>query len=377
MIHPDDVVAWIAQVRQHPEAAPGIIQALAARLVELDKQNEALRDELVRLSRSQEPAGNEGRAATLARRVQTLERQLELGVQIQPGDVTRSLLVFTHDGRGARLPLPSAEAWKERNDSGLVASHLRPRHMLIADDEGELLVFTDKGRAMRVDVADVGTAEVPVNYLALLPGLVLDLDESVGVVIPLPAIFGQLTLITRKGYARSFRRAEVDSLLERGLPLHSSPVDGDYLAYALPSDGRSELLIATRVGKGVRFAERLVGVQSKPAIRLDRGDVVAGAAIVSDEMTLALVSADGVAVRREMAGFGAHPSAGNRGKILTRVGEVAAITPVDEDNALWLLTAAGQLQLIRAAGLSCGPGASRGTRVARLGKDRVVALTAT
>jgi DNA gyrase/topoisomerase IV subunit A len=369
MIHPDDIAAWTAQVRQYPEAAPGIIEALAARLIELDKQNEALRDELVRLSRSREPAADEGRVATLARRVETLERQLG-----KTEVASRLLLVFTLDGRGARLPLPNADDWQERDDQSLVAGHLRPRHLLIAAKDDELLLFTDKGRVVRVNVADVGAAEAPVSYLTLLPNLALDLDESVSTVIPLPVTFDHLMLVTRKGYARSFRRAEVDSLLERKLPLHSSPIEGDYPGFILFSDGKSELLIATRTGKGIRFPERLIGVQAQPAIKLDRGDVVAGAAIVADGATLALVSADGVVARREVAGFGAHPTAGNRGRILTRIEDVAAVAPVNTQDVLWLLTAAGKLSALSAARVPSGPGASSGKSVIRLGEDRLVAL---
>jgi len=374
MIHPDDVVAWIAQVRQHPEAAPGIIEALAARLIELDKYNEALRDELVRLGRTRDVAVDEERVAALARRVQTLERQLELGVQAQPEGIARSLLIFTLDGRCARLPLPDVEVWTERDDVGLVASHLRPRHLLVAREVDELLVFSDKGRAARVNVTDVGQSEVPVDYLSLLPGLRLDLDESIGIVAPLPTTFNRLTLVTRKGYARSFRSAEVQSLLERKLPLHSSPVQGDYPAFVLFSEGRSELLIATRAGKGVRFPERLVGVQARPAIKLDRGDVVAGAAVVEDKRMIALVGADGAATRREMVGFAAHPTAGNRGKILTRISDVVAVAPVSADDVLWLLTASGKLLPIPAAQVPFGPGASSGKVVVRLGEDRVVGM---
>ena len=370
MIHPDDVAAWLAQVRQRPEAAPGIIQALAARLIELDTQNEALRDELVRLSRSREPASDEARVAALARRVQTLERQLG-----QTEAAARALLVLTLDGRGARLPLPSAQAWQGRDDHSLVASHLRSRHLLIAGEGDELLLFTDKGRAIRVNVADVGAAEAPVGYLSLLADVTLDLDEVLSAIISLPGTFNQLALVTRKGYARSFRRAEVDSLLERNLPLHSSPIEGDYPAYVLLGDGKGELLIATRMGRGVRFPERAVGVQSSQAIKLDRGDVVAGAAVVGDGTTVVLVGADGAAARREMAGFGAHPTAGNRGKILTRIGNLVAVAPVNWDNTLWLLTSSGELKAVAATKVPSGPGASSGKQMVRLGEDRLVALT--
>jgi DNA gyrase/topoisomerase IV subunit A len=372
MIHPDDVAAWIAQVRQQPEAAPAIIEALAKRLVELDKQNEALRDELVRQSRSPTPVSDEGRVAELTRRVQKLERELRA-----PGEVFLSLMVFSLDGRAARLALPNADAWRARENSTLAASHLRPRHLTISAAEDDLLLFTNKGRAMRVDVASIEPEEAPANYLSLIPDVRFDLDESLSIVLPLPSAFGQLTLISRKGYARSFRRAEVDSLLERRLPLHSSPVPGDYPAHALLSDGDGSLLVATRAGKGVRFPERAIGVQSAPAIKLDRGDVIVGAAVVSDETTLLLVGGDGVAARREMVGFGAHSTAGNRGKILTRIENVAAVAPVGPNDELWLLTAEGRMELMLAGQVPSGPGASNGKRMLNLGEDRVVAMART
>lgn len=384
MIHPDDVAAWIAQVRQQPEAAPGIIEALAARLLALDRQNEALRDELLRL-RGQQDTADEGRTATLTRRVQVLERQLAQSVQPE-GGAARSLLALTLDGRGARLPLPSADDWGKRGE--LVASHLRPRYLLPVSDEDQLLLFNDKGRALRLNVADVELGDAPARYLSLLPGLELDLDESISAVASVPLAFtaggaySQLTLVTRKGYARSFRRAEVESMLERNLPLHSSPVEGDYPALVLFGDGKSELFIVSRQGQGVRFPERVVGIQPEPAINLERGDVVAGAVVVKSEAagkrsgeTVALISAHGVAARRQMNGFSAHPNAGIRGKVVTRINDLVAVALVEQEDLLWLLTSAGQLLALPAARLPSGPGASSGKAVVKLGKEeRLVAL---
>jgi DNA gyrase/topoisomerase IV subunit A len=378
MIHPDDVAAWIAQVRQQPEAAPGLIEALAARLVALDRQNEALRDELLRLRRNQESATEKGRTATLARRVQALERQLAQSGQ--PTQALRSLLLLTLDGRGVRLPWPDAE--KERDE--LTSAHLRPRYLLPVSEGDQLLLFSDKGRVFRLNAASVEQDDAPARYLSLVPDLTLDLDESVSAVVSIaPALaYNQMTLVTRKGYARSFRRAEVDSLLERNLPLHSSPVEGDYVAFVLVSDGQNELFIVSRQGKGVRFPERVVGVQPTPAIKLERGDVVAGAVVVEKEKprkrseeVVALVGANGVAARRQLAGFSAHPNAGIRGKIVSRIAGLVAVALVKEEDVLWLLTSAGKLLALPAGRLPSGPGASGGKAVVKLGKDeRVVGL---
>jgi hypothetical protein len=99
--------------------------------------------------------------------------------------------------------------------------------------------------------------------------------------------------------------------------------------------------------------------------------------VVVDGTTLVLVGADGVAGRREMAGFGAHPSAGNRGKILTRIGNLAAVAPVNQDTTLWCLTSSGEMKAVAAAQVPSGPGASSGKQMMRLGEERLVALTVT
>lgn len=381
MTGPEEVTAWITQVRQQPEAAADIaadiIEALGERLMALERQNERLRDELLRQRRNWEGAqkGTEpGRIATLTRRIQDLEEQLERRAPLAPEQLTRWFLVVTLDGRGARLLLPNAEAWQDQGTTEFVAPHLRPRYLHVVTEQSQLLVFTDKGRAMRLDVGEIEADKSPINYLGLLPGLALDLDESISALISLPVTFSRLNLITRKGYVRSFSQAEVESLLERNLPLHSSPVEGDYPAFAVTSDGKSELLVASRQGKGVRFPERAVGVRPSPGIKLDRGDVVAGAAIVQDGTTVLLINAHGRAARREMAGFGAHPTAGNRGKILTRIEGLVATAPVGQDDRLWLLTAAGQLRMVPAAKVSSGPGASGGRSVVALEKDRLMSL---
>ncbi len=102
--------------------------------------------------------------------------------------------------------------------------------------------------------------------------------------------------------------------------------------------------------------------------------MIIGAAVVSDEATLLLMGGDGVAARREVVGFGAHSTAGNRGKILTRIENIAAVAAVDPDDEVWLLTAGGRMELIQAGRVPAGPGASSGKRMLNLGEDRVVAM---
>ena len=60
MIRKSDIQWWLLEVKKDPESAPGIIEALAGRLAELDVENERLRDELIRLRRGAPPPAAEG-----------------------------------------------------------------------------------------------------------------------------------------------------------------------------------------------------------------------------------------------------------------------------------------------------------------------------
>jgi hypothetical protein len=100
---------------------------------------------------------------------------------------------------------------------------------------------------------------------------------------------------------------------------------------------------------------------------------VIGAAVVDDETVVTLVGAGGMAARREMEGFTAHSTAGNPGKIVTRIENLVAVTPVNQDDVLWLLTATGQLLTVPAAKVPSGPGASRGKAMVKLDEDRLIA----
>ncbi|MCK4315768.1 MAG: hypothetical protein KAX24_08355, partial [Anaerolineae bacterium] len=51
MIRKSDVQWWVLEAKKHPESAPAIIKELAKRLVELDTENEHLREKIIRLQR--------------------------------------------------------------------------------------------------------------------------------------------------------------------------------------------------------------------------------------------------------------------------------------------------------------------------------------
>ena len=70
MIRKGDVQWWVLEARKYPEAAPIAIEFLSERLGELDRENEELRNEVIRL-RQRAPV------ETSSAEVQGLRQQVE------------------------------------------------------------------------------------------------------------------------------------------------------------------------------------------------------------------------------------------------------------------------------------------------------------
>ena len=76
-----------------------------------------------------------------------------------------------------------------------------------------------------------------------------------------------------------------------GLKLH----DGDKLISAVQTDGSSEIILVTRRGKALRFAEDSVRPMGRASagikgMKLSEGDEVTGAVIVTDDSTILLLT---------------------------------------------------------------------------------------
>jgi DNA gyrase/topoisomerase IV subunit A len=367
MIRKDDVNWWVLEAKNHPESAPTVIAELAQRLVELDAENERLRDELMRLER-RAPAPTDGpEVEALQRKVTMLQTLLDAKMTTEP-----SVVFLTDRLQLARMPLSQVRrlAGEDRRLPGEAPDRLG--RLLLARPDAELLLLTSRGRGRRVLLSDVDLlaegGEWPVaEGVALASGERL----TAAVAVTEPPRFW--TVVTRRGFVRQFLRLSFDRKLGQDTPVVESSFHND-VPVAIVDGDEGDLLVLTRWGKGVRFSQRVIEGQGSVALELEPDDEVVAALALPSDIQILVVTGAGFAVRRNMAQFKARSRPGGAGKTLIQAFDVLAVFPHQPEAHLLYLTYSGRLALISMADIPLYTRSRKGSRVRTFDRDPAVAV---
>ena len=198
-----------------------------------------------------------------------------------------------------------------------------------------------------------------------------------------------MLMATRRGIIKKTRMQEYANVRRNGLIAISLQPD-DELLWVTPTSGQDELILATQLGKAIRFNEsevRAMGRDTQGVIgmRLSAGDRLAGMSVVKEGGDLLVVSERGYGKRTPLSEYPLHHRAGQGVftlKITTRVGRLAAVRVVDDpEEEILLITQQGMRPDHRGVDLadrSPDPGrdrdaGARGGRRHRAGAGRAVA----
>jgi len=368
MIHKRDVQWWVLEAEKHPESARTIIEKLAKRLIELDAENERLRDELIRLRQRAPTTTSSTEVKALRRKVEMLQGLLH---SKEPSGAS---VVFLSDQlRSARIAL--SQARKLIRSDRPVLDHralLQLRCMLLAHPGDELLILSSQGRGFKRILADVLPLTEESTWpsdesQALQPGERLTAAVTVGE----PPRFW--TIATRRGYVQRFVRVRLDRIVAQGDRLFNSPFRNDEPVAILNGD-RGDLLLVTRWGQGVRFPQRAIETQGSVALELDPDDEVVAALALPTDIEILIVTASGYAARRDAALFRARSRLGGVGKSLIRAHNVLAVCPYVSKAQLLYLTYAGKLVSIPTADIPLRDRLGKGTHLRDMSRDPAVAV---
>ncbi len=159
--------------------------------------------------------------------------------------------------------------------------------------------------------------------------------------------------------------------------------EDDEMVGAKLTDGRRDLLLATKFGQAIRFAEEDVRPMGRAArgvkgITLDGEDEVVGMEVVRDGADLLVVTTNGFGKRTLLEEYRRIGRGGKGVKTLQRTektGLVAGIKVVDEDDEVVLITEAGVMIRINVDDISRQGRSTQGVTLMRLDEDdRVIAL---
>ncbi|HDQ71395.1 MAG TPA: hypothetical protein ENN19_04780, partial [Chloroflexi bacterium] len=304
MLRKSDVKWWILEAEKHPESASDIIEELARRLAELDAENERLRDEIVRLQH-RVPASTSttsGETAEAPADVRALQAQVDRLQTLLHGDASdeAALVLLSARLQAARVPLSLAHrlAREERPVLGQPA-RLRLRCAVVAHPGETLLLFTSQGRCLAMALSDVPPLietgeDWPAGDTPVLPE-----NERLTAAVSVSRLPRFWTVATRRGYVRQFLNLELQRAAKQGDVLLESPFPHDGPVAAVSGD-RGDLLLFTRWGKCARFPHRAIESGGSSALALEPDDAVVTALSLPEAGEVALVTAAGFGVRRDV-----------------------------------------------------------------------------
>jgi DNA gyrase/topoisomerase IV subunit A len=194
------------------------------------------------------------------------------------------------------------------------------------------------------------------------------------------------TVVTRRGYVQRLVRVACDQKIARAEPLFKSPVRRDE-PVAVVSGDKKDILLITRWGKAVRFAQRAIETQGSIALDLDPGDQVVAAVALeledakdSTESEILIVTASGYGMRRNSRDVQARMRPGGTGKTLIQAHDVLAAfytLGTSPGAELFFVTYGGNLVVAPTHAMPLHERLSKGTLLSDLGQDPAIAVTLT
>jgi DNA gyrase/topoisomerase IV subunit A len=368
MIRKSDVQWWLLEAKKDPDVAPEIIEALAARLAELDTENERLRDELIRLQRSAPPTAESPEVDALQRKVDTLQTILNGRAS------TETAVVLLSDSfQAARMPLSQVRLRLRQDRPALSRSAaLGVCGLLLARPQDDLLVVTSQGRLLKRTLHEIPYLVEDEGWPAveespLTPGE----RVTAAVTVAKPPRFWSVA--TRRGHVRQLLRLHVErqlgpeEVVVRGPLHHDEPV-------AIVDGDRGDLLLVTRWGKATRFPQQSIAAQGCEGMAVDPDDELVAALPLPSDAEILVLTAAGYALRRDTVRFAAQSKPGGSGKTLIQAYDVLGLFPYTERGRLLYLTYSGRFLTADTAEIPLQERATKGVQLHDLSRDPAVAV---
>jgi DNA gyrase subunit A len=249
------------------------------------------------------------------------------------------------------------------------------RILLAAEPERYLLLFTNQARAFRLSLAQIAEGLVRDKGQSLLGKWTLLPDEYFVAALPDEA-HGAVALVSKDGFVRYLRHHVFGEYMKPGTATFDARRFGE-LAAVCRTNGDADLLIISRSGKGIRFAEKLVPPQGGAGLRLDSDDCAVAIAPITDDSRVFLADGEGRGTVRLMNTFTANKSAGGSGKIIMNSKSLVAALTVEPGDDILMISKLSKIIRFMAEEVPSKEGNVQGVNCMSLRGDEVVAATVT
>ena len=308
--------------------------------------------------------------------ISSMEGEIDMLDLIDEEDM---VVTLTHYGYVKRLPKATYRAQK-RGGKGVVGATTREEdfvdQMYVTSTHDPLMFFTNRGRVYQLNCYEIPEAGRTARGTAIVNLLQLDPGEKVTAMLPVPEekVEGHyLVMATRKGIIKRTSLDEFTNLRKAGLIAMVLREDDDLIGVAL-TDGTGEVLLGTRDGMAIRFAEsdmrpigrNAMGVKS---IELEDDDEVVDMSIVEEGALVLSITENGYGKRTELEEYRIQ-SRGGKGikamNLTSKVGRLSGQMMVHEDEDILIITDDGTVIRMPVADISVLGRNTQGVRLMRV-----------
>jgi DNA gyrase subunit A len=305
---------------------------------------------------------------------------LDIEDLIQEEDV---IITITHSGYIKRIPCDMYKS-QGRGGKGVIGSDLKEEDfvdtLFATTTHSTILMFTSRGRVYALKGYEIPEAPRSARGKAIVNLLPIK-DETITSIISIESFEEKkkdqsyLFMATRKGYVKKTPISDFANIRRNGINAITLE-DGDILTGVSHTDGSYDVIIGTKNGMSIRFAEKEVRDMGRNArgvrgIKLGKDDIVIGMDVASpsSKKDLLTVCENGYGKRTKLSEY-KNQHRGGSGvitiKTTERNGSVVGIYLVDDSDDLMIITEKGKIIRIHAKDISVVSRNTQGVRLVKL-----------
>ncbi len=287
------------------------------------------------------------------------------------------VLTKTRNGYIKRMPCDEYEA-QNRGGRGIRGMSTREddvvENMFTCFSHDWVMMFSNMGKAYRMKAYEIPEGSRTAKGMNIVNLLPLQAEEKIVTILAVPQMEeGHFICMGTKGGIIKRTPLEAFKNIRKNGLIALSIDEQDELSFVKLTDGDSDLLVATKMGKAIRFHESGVRSMGRTArgvrsIRLSEGDTVIGMIVAKEGDRVLTVTETGFGRISELADYRLQ-SRGGKGIINYRTakyGDVAAVISPDADDDLIMISSSGIIIRIHLGELNVYRRPGKGVKVMRI-----------
>jgi len=293
-------------------------------------------------------------------------------------------VTITHRGYIKRMPV---SAYRRQGRGGVGRSGVEISEedfvggLIVATTLDYILFFSNKGRCYWLKVYEIPEGSHQAKGRPIVNLLELEKDEKITSYLSIREFTKSqnVFMVTEQGTVKKSSLEDFSNPRKKGI-IAINLDTGDQLINTFITSGKDEIMLVTKLGKGIKFSEKDVRQMGRNAagvrgIRLGKKDVVIDGSTVKEGQSLLIVTTNGYGKRCDYAKFPIRHRGGKgvvSGKINKKSGELVCAKAVSEKDEAIVITKNGTVLRLKLAEVREQGRATVGVRIIQIKEDDYV-----